>query len=309
VSNSRLSPEQQRLADPSWRRRTSLWLLAPILGICFGTGLGFIYVGVRAHRRAWWLSGIGYLVLTTAAIAATAAGRDEKTDTNTPLGNVGASILIATYVAGILHAILINRSWLRFRAAEDAAPWWAAGQEAPVPQGWNGPAQQTAQPPEFKALGIDEGDYYGASRAPTSADQGQYSPSPANPAPSPPPQPLPHERRFPPPPPPPPPAPAPTVPNTPNTPPAQPSHRSPERSDLVAVNEATAEQLAQLPGMDAERCRLVVEARSTRGQIGSLDQLIDLLQLAPHEVVRIRDRVTFEGRPPGSHSGGRVLDI
>ena len=46
-----------------WRIGHSSWLLAPILSFGCLSLAGFLYVGIRARRPAWWIAGIAYSAL------------------------------------------------------------------------------------------------------------------------------------------------------------------------------------------------------------------------------------------------------
>ena len=46
------------LADKSWRRRHSAWLLAPILGCGVLTFVGFLYVAIRVQTRKFWIAAV-----------------------------------------------------------------------------------------------------------------------------------------------------------------------------------------------------------------------------------------------------------
>src|SRR4051794_24653794 len=72
VSSGAMSPEAQALlASRKWRLGASTWLLSPIFAFGLGTGISFVYVGVRAKRRDWWLAGIVYFVVTVVALIIT----------------------------------------------------------------------------------------------------------------------------------------------------------------------------------------------------------------------------------------------
>jgi hypothetical protein len=61
----------------------------------------------------------------------------------------------------------------------------------------------------------------------------------------------------------------------------------------VDVNNAPLEDLLVLPGMTRARAERVVQERGTRGGFTDVDQLGQVLGLQPHQVQRLRPRVTF----------------
>ena len=86
---------------------------------------------------------------------------------------------------------------------------------------------------------------------------------------------------------------------------------SSERFEPLDLNTATAEQFATLPGFDAARAARAVAERERRGWFGSVDEFASALGLQPHELVRIRNRLTVTPpvtEPPGP-SSGRILDV
>ena len=94
-----------------WRVRHSLWLLLPVLGLgCIG-GLGLVYVGLRAKRPVWWVPGIVYTVIGWFGFVLVGA-----TDKTSAASNWGVGIWLLIGIGIILHAALINATWLRWQA-------------------------------------------------------------------------------------------------------------------------------------------------------------------------------------------------
>ncbi|GAA3288632.1 helix-hairpin-helix domain-containing protein [Dactylosporangium vinaceum] len=122
-----------------WRLRNSWWVLLTILGVgCLG-GSGFLYIGITARKPLWWTFGIAYLVLPWAGLVAiNRLGEDSQLST---------AIAVAYFVlwfASVVHALILNGSWLRWRAAN--RQWFE-----PQPQ----PATALAPPPAPLPLALD----------------------------------------------------------------------------------------------------------------------------------------------------------
>ncbi|MFI5912983.1 ComEA family DNA-binding protein [Dactylosporangium sp. NPDC051541] len=124
-----------------WRLRNSWWVLLTIVGVgCLG-GTGFLYIGITARRPAWWGLGIAYLVLPWAGLVAiNRLGEDSQLSTGIAVG------YFALWFASIVHALILNGSWLRWRASN--RPWF----EAQPP---SAPAAPLAPPPVFAAPPTD----------------------------------------------------------------------------------------------------------------------------------------------------------
>ncbi|MER7591805.1 helix-hairpin-helix domain-containing protein [Micromonospora sp. NPDC127501] len=252
VSNGGWQPP---LAPPSpaanlgWRIRHSLWLLLPVAGCGFLAGAGFLYVGLRARRPAWWIAGIVYLVIGWTSFAT--VGEADKTST---LSTVAAVVLMTLWVASIVHGLVINPSWLRWRAGH--VPWYARPQ-APPPT-WTGsehppapagpPSLPTSVPAAVAEMMPQPDAYYGYETA--------AAPVPFQPLPLPPPS-------------------APMV----------------AHLEVVDVNTATIEQLAALAHFHPERAQRVVAERQVRHGFGSVEEFAAVANLAPHEFARLKNLV------------------
>ncbi|MEV4507445.1 helix-hairpin-helix domain-containing protein [Dactylosporangium sp. NPDC049525] len=260
-------------ASLSWRIRHSWWLILPILGLGCLSGAGFLYVGVRAKRPSWWIPGIAYLLLGWGSFMFVGGSPKESSVSDWAVG-----LWFAVWIASIVHACLINSSWLQWRAhyipwhAEPAAPpptWhntaptapsaWQSAAPAPPPPAWHSAAPA---PPAFPAA---------AAPLPPAmqAPPGEYF-APAPPAAYGPPSPM-----------------------------------------VVDVNAATAEDLARLPGFDLDRAYRIIAERQARSGFTSLDDFAFAAGLAPHQFAPLRDRLTCgpPTPPPGPHPQGRVLDV
>lgn len=107
-----LSPLRSR----RWRVWHSLWLLPAFLGFGFWTWLSFLYIGLRARRRNWLLIAVGYAVVLAVGCV--------LIDISHPgwVSNLGGFLALALWGGGSIHAVLVNRSWLRWRS--DRTPWY-----------------------------------------------------------------------------------------------------------------------------------------------------------------------------------------
>lgn len=83
----------------------------------------------------------------------------------------------------------------------------------------------------------------------------------------------------------------------------------------VNVNTANHVDLGALPGIGESLAQRIIAIRDARGGYRDLDDLAAAANLQPHELVRLRDQVTFDqpntGRRQGPSEGGsgRILDI
>ncbi|MFC4145738.1 type II secretion system protein GspK [Micromonospora mangrovi] len=314
-----------KAASWKWRLLHSWWLLLPTLGLgCLG-GIGLVYVGVRARRPGWWIAGIGYLVLGWATFVI--VGEAQK---GTVLINVAVAAWLAIWIAGFVHALVINPAWLRWRAAY--RPWYqqpTGWTGSPPFQGWPPPPAATGwsghpapAAPAFPPVSAAPGHPAAPAFPPVSAPPGQPAFPPVSAAPGQPVAPAyppvggvpgdPTAAGFP--------AADPTaaVPQQPwaaPTPPGSPVAPAPvsPAGSTLDVNTAGAEQFAALPGFDAARVHRVLAERDARGGYGSVAEFVAAAHLAPHEYARLRDVLvcvppagpaTLPGQPHG-----RVLDL
>jgi Helix-hairpin-helix motif len=164
---------QELLADRSWRLRHSLWVLVPLVTCGILTWAAFVYIGVRARRPAWWIAGIVYAVLTGVAFALTVG---QSTADPTGVDAQGALTMIV-FLGGTVHAVLVNRAWLRWRS-EHNTPWYLQADGYPQPAG-NG------RPPSFGQPSDDGTTGYGTTGYGTTG-YGTTGAYPSGPAPAPP---------------------------------------------------------------------------------------------------------------------------
>jgi competence ComEA-like helix-hairpin-helix protein len=65
-------------------------------------------------------------------------------------------------------------------------------------------------------------------------------------------------------------------------------------SEKVNVNTATAEELANLPGMGPETAQAIVKDRESKGPFKSFNDLIRVPGLGAYRLQKIRQRITLE---------------
>lgn len=165
----------------SWRIQHSLWLLAPFLGCCLG-GLGLVYVGLRAGRTAWWVSGTLYTVVSSVVFFVFSV-----VDPESDLAVVLTLALFLLWAVTIGHSCLVNAAWLRWRATRENPAGGGAGRRpAAYPPGAPIPAQPTPPgrypPTLFDRPGTPAGYPSPAPGYPPPAIQGY--PGPGYPAPA-----------------------------------------------------------------------------------------------------------------------------
>jgi hypothetical protein len=91
------------------------------------TWVAFLYMGIKARRPAWWGPGLGYLAVTSLAIAISSA--QANADNGSTLGGF---LTLAVWAGGTLHGFLVNRHWLRW-LSEHQTPWYARPHQAGRP--------------------------------------------------------------------------------------------------------------------------------------------------------------------------------
>ncbi|MBW6433734.1 helix-hairpin-helix domain-containing protein [Actinoplanes hulinensis] len=256
-------------------------MLLPILSFGCLSGAGFLYVGVRARRHAWSIAGIVYSVIANAAFF---------TGPTLPKESLASDLafvaLLIVWMISVVHALVINNSWLQWRAGHQ--PWYAQQTAAP----WAGVPGPGPVPPQVQGIVPPPDQFYGAQPStpqpyavPPQASAVPHAPV-APPVPSAPPASF-----------------APPVPSAPFAPSAQ-----------LEVNSATVEQLAALPGVGPERAAQAVSARDSRGGFVSLTEFAAAASLAPHEFVAVRGRLTCAPPPVAPQQNhdqpfGRIVDV
>ena len=82
-----------------------------------------------------------------------------------------------------------------------------------------------------------------------------------------------------------------------------------EPVEPVDVQTASADELAELPGMNRSKARRAVRARTKENGFVSLEQFGETAGLQPHEIVRLRAAATCSPRPRGERRFGRRVDL
>jgi DNA-binding SARP family transcriptional activator len=104
------------LSSRIWRVWHSLWLLPALLGFGMWTWLSFLYIGMRARRRNWLLIAAAYAALVVSACILIDIADSPW------LSTLAGSWLLVIWAGGAVHALFVNRSWLRWRS--DRTPWY-----------------------------------------------------------------------------------------------------------------------------------------------------------------------------------------
>lgn len=114
ASRLRATTADELIASAGWRRRHSLYLLwaIPFLGF-----VALLYTGVRARRRDWIAWGIAYGLVIIAFVALA------PEDPDSLLAAFAIDIVVvAAWVGSIVHLLTERKSWLRWKAEQQAGP-------------------------------------------------------------------------------------------------------------------------------------------------------------------------------------------
>lgn len=263
-----------------WRILNSTWLLIPTFGFGCLSGVPLVVLGLVARRRAWWISGIVYCVSAWAAFLVFSLGAENRNDDGvrvyTASEDVSMLVLMACWLACIVHSALVNGSWLRWRA--NRVPWYhqpvtAGGTLAPPPAL---AAPRTGMPVGVLPAGMvpPPHAYYDSAPPVTPVPAGTPVGSAS--------------------------AGSSYVPRT-------------TASQPIDLNSATLDQLAALPGLNRRSAQRIIQARDERGGFFSVNDLVALEELDPHEFARLRTMLTCTPpRRPGAPAGGatgRIVDV
>lgn len=261
-----------RLPGAGWIIGTSCWLIPVLFFGGYGAWLGFLIIGALLLRVSWFVSAGVYAVW---AIVAAALPDDQAR-------------LIASgslQFVSIIHAMIANRTllltiWGRLERTEQ---WWGRGAPRPAP------ATRRRAPAYHRRPAAEVPREAEALLSAPGTDRADYFAGPAPAAPLPPPR---GSRR----------AGAPPPPTTAAV--AEPTAAPPATVD---VNSATVDEFRTLPGFTKKRAEAAVAARLGRTRFASVQEFADDLGLQPHELARIRDRLTCSR--PRRKSFGRKVDL
>ena len=244
--NSAIDP---RIQSRDWRWRQSLWMLPGFLCCGLLTWLSFLIIAVQARKRAWWIACAGYAAVAAVAVGLTALSPSDLPEgESTAPARAGTWILLAAWLVGVVHMLIVNRDWLLWKAGP--VPWYQAA---------------TTPPPEYNVapgISVPPPDTF---YAPPPSDQGAVAGPVAK---------LPEPRAV----------------------------------QSVRVNTATPEELATALEIPLDRAQSLVAARTAGMTFRSAEQVRVLLDLQPHEWVRVRGRIDLT-TPPRPGGSGRVLDV
>lgn len=161
---------EAKLADSKWRYVNSWWVLLPPLSFGFLSWLAFLIPAVRSGKWTFYLFSALYAGLLIASTVLNSVDREGVG------GNLAVIILlVGCWLGATIHAVVVNRSFLRALASRQV--WY----DAPGAQQAFQPQVAPVAPP---VLGVSQSDYY----APTAPPPG-WSATPTTPPPSTPPSP------------------------------------------------------------------------------------------------------------------------
>ncbi|BEL03121.1 hypothetical protein Q0Z83_013120 [Actinoplanes sichuanensis] len=107
------TPAEPAPPTRAWKVANSAWLLTPILSFGCASVAGYLYVGLRARRPGWWIAGICYSVAANVFLF---AGDSLPEDSNAAA--LMALLWVCTWMASVVHAVVINSSWLQWLAEQ-----------------------------------------------------------------------------------------------------------------------------------------------------------------------------------------------
>lgn len=82
-----------------------------------------------------------------------------------------------------------------------------------------------------------------------------------------------------------------------------------DAAEPIDVQTATADELADLPGLNRTTARRAVKVRTKNGGFVSVEDFGEAAGLQPHEIVRLRSAATCSPRPRGERRFGRRVDL
>ena len=268
-----------QMPTAGWIVGTSCWLI-PVFFTGGGfTWLGFLIIGLMMLRPTWLVAAGVYGIWAIASI--TIADEQARIITSAVLTSVG-----------IIHGLIANRRllltiWGRLERGEQ---WWGRG--GPDPTRRRAPTLRAATRPRGGAVEVPREAEELLAAIGTSREDYLAGPEP-DAAPLPPPR---GRRRS---------GSAPTRAAAAQAAAAEAEPVAAASTATVDVNTATVDEFRTLTGFTKKRAEAAVAARLRRTRFASVQEFADDLALQPHELARLRDRLTCS-RPRPSSFGRRV---
>ena len=276
------------LANGLWRRRHSAWLLAPILGFGLFSFIGFLYCAIRIRNAKWWrIAGVTAILSAIGWVLMSLFSESQPGVEQTGPGrDLASGYMLALWVGMIIYGVIVNRDYLRWRASQTESNAW-----------YNQPAESrpvaSLAPPPTQTAWTQPPPIRPETAYPLNVDSREYY------------------------------TPQPTISGPPL---AASGYRAPRATGptTVDVNSGDTAALASATGLDLASAERVIRARDQRRGFRDLEDLVAAANLQPHELIRLRERVTFgpfragtlppnsaspEHRPPTAEPrSGRILD-
>lgn len=108
-ASQQVTPQASAPRGARWTIVHSLWML-PALLFGLGTWLSFGYIAARHQRRSWLVCGAIYLAAVVASITLLAASPDWGNGPAPVQVDIGITIGLLAWAAGVIHALWINFS-------------------------------------------------------------------------------------------------------------------------------------------------------------------------------------------------------
>jgi Helix-hairpin-helix motif len=206
--------------------------------------------------------------------------------------DIGVTLLFIGWLGGTVHAIFLNRDYLRWRATRGDEPWYAQegarSTESQFQQAgltMTGTAPPTSDAAPDRILGVDEADYYSLSPRP---DQRAANPTPVNLRSK-------SNTRL--------------APPVASPTPGQPT--SPSSDNRVDVNTSNARALAELPGLDLAWAHHIISVREARRRFHNLNDFVTSVGLQPHQLIKLKPYVVVIDAANQAQQSrtGRILDL
>lgn len=142
----------QTIGSRRWRRLHSTWLIWPVIGLGMMTGFAFAYIGLRAHKTQWLICGVAYFLVASVVLFSVGTEPDDGPFT------IADGSLVGLWLVGMVHAALVNRTWLTQLARTKLRPWYEseappAVTPPPAPPIGNVPVRQRRAPIDINNAG------------------------------------------------------------------------------------------------------------------------------------------------------------